>query len=324
VQLFTYVLRRVLHSIPVLIVTSFLIFTFVQISGDPIQQIRVSNPRASEETLRLIAERKHLHRPLVVQYGYWVKDAVTNRFGTELLSDRPIWPDLRRVMGNTLQLIIAAEILAVLIAILVGSISAIRQYSIFDYTATTFSFIGFSTPLFWLALILQVVFTTIYVEYGIRIFYTAGLSSPHPDNWLIDRIQHLALPVFVLAFLGVAQFSRYLRASMLEVINSDYVRTARAKGLMERRVVMRHAFRNALIPLTTVVALDFGILFGGAIITESVFSLDGMGLYFIRNLGQRDTYPIMAWLMVVSIMIILFNLIADIIYGYLDPRIRYD
>jgi peptide/nickel transport system permease protein len=322
--LFTYILRRVLYSIPVLIITSFLIFTFVQISGDPVQQIRVTNPRASEATIRLIEERKHLHRPLIVQYGYWVKDAVTNRFGTDLLADRPIWPDLRRVMGNTLQLIIAAEILAVLVAIMVGTISAVKQYSIFDYAATTFSFIGFSTPLFWLALILQVIFTTIYVEYGIRIFYTAQLSSPSPDIWLIDRIQHMALPVFVLAFLGVAQFTRYLRASMLEVINSDYVRTARAKGLMERRVMMKHAFRNALIPLTTVVALDFGILFGGAIITETVFSLDGMGLYFIRNLGQRDTYPIMAWLMIVSVMIILFNLIADIIYGYLDPRIRYD
>jgi peptide/nickel transport system permease protein len=123
---------------------------------------------------------------------------------------------------------------------------------------------------------------------------------------------------------GVAQYSRYMRASMLEVVNSDYVRTARAKGLMERNVVMKHAFRNALIPLVTVVAIDFGAFFSGAFATETVFALDGMGLYFLRALGSRDVYPVMAWLMVVSVAVVLFNLIADIIYGYLDPRIRYD
>ncbi len=321
----TYIVRRVLYSIPVLVAASFLIFTFVTLSGDPLAALK-QNPRASKITIKNLEERKHLKEPLLVRYGYWVKEAVTDKFGTYLLSERKIWPDIRRVIGNTMQLIIAAEILAVLIAMMVGVYSAVRQYSLFDYGATFVSFVGFSTPIFWLALILQIIFTQIFLEWNIRIFYTAQLSGVDPGSgasWLLDRAQHLALPVFCLAFLGIAQFTRYMRASMLEVINSDYVRTARAKGLGERRVILRHAFRNALIPLTTVVALDFAGLFGGAIVTETIFALDGMGLYFINALNKQDPYPIMAWLMITASIVVLFNLIADILYGLLDPRIRY-
>jgi peptide/nickel transport system permease protein len=319
----TYVIRRVLYMIPVLFATSLIIFTFVSISGDPLGQVR-QIPRVSQQTIDNIIEENHLDKPLLVQYGFWLREAVTQKFGNTLLSDEPIWPDLKRVLGNTLQLIVLAEIFAVTIAIGVGVLSAVKQYSIFDYGATTLSFIGFSTPVFWFALILQVLFTNIYLNYGVRIFYTAQLSSPHPGNFWVDRLQHLALPVITLTVLGVAQFTRYMRASMLEVINSDYVRTARAKGLLERNVIMKHAFRNALIPLVTVVALDFGGLFSGAFATETVFALDGMGLYFLRALSARDVYPLMAWLMVTSLIVVVFNLIADLIYGWLDPRIRYD
>lgn len=319
----TYVIRRLLYLIPVLFATSLIIFTFVTVSGDPLNQVRVI-PNVSQNTIDNLIEDKHLDRPLLVQYGYWLHDAVTNQFGNTLLSDEPIWPDLKRVLGNTLQLIILSEILAVIIAIGVGVVSAVKQYSIFDHATTTLSFIGFSTPVFWFALILQVIFTNIYLNYGTRIFYTAQLSSPNPENFWIDRLQHLALPVITLTVLSVAQFGRYMRSSMLEVINSDYVRTARSKGLRERKVIMRHAFRNALIPLVTVVALDFGALFGGAFATETVFALDGMGLYFLRAMSARDVYPLMAWLMITSVIVVLFNLIADILYGWLDPRIRYD
>lgn len=319
----TFVVRRLLYLIPVLVATSLLIFTFVSVSGDPLTQVRVI-PNVEQSEIERIIEVNHLDRPLLVQYGYWVKDALTNKFGNTLLSEEPIWPDLKRALGNTLQLIVLAEIFAVLIAIGVGVVSAVKQYSVFDYTSTTLSFVGFSIPVFWFALILQVVFTNIYLNYGVRIFYTSQLSSPDPANFWIDRLQHLALPVITLTLLNVAQFSRYMRASMLEVINSDYVRTARAKGLRERNVVMHHAFRNALIPLVTVVALDFGALFGGAFATETVYVLDGMGPYFLRALGNRDVYPLMAWLMISSIILVLFNLLADVIYGWLDPRIRYD
>ena len=319
----TYVIRRLLYLIPVLLATSLIIFTFVSISGDPLGQVR-QIPQVSQSTIDSIIEENHLDRPLLVQYGYWLKEAVTNQFGNKLLSDEPIWPDLKRVMGNTMQLIILAEILAVLIAIIVGVVAAVKQYSIFDYSTTTLSFIGFSTPVFWLALILQIVFTNIYNNFDYRIFYTSGLNSPHPDIFWIDRLQHLALPIITLTVIEIAQFGRYMRAAMLEVINSDYVRTARAKGLRERKVVMRHAFRNALIPLVTVVALNFGALFGGVFATETVYAIDGMGRYFLSALSARDLYPIMAWLMVSSVIVVLFNLFADLLYGWLDPRIRYD
>ena len=322
----TYIIRRVLYSIPVILVSTFIIFTFVSVSGDPLAFIKMQ-PNASRDTIENITKREHLDDPVPVRYVYWMHEAITEKFGGTLVGDRPIWPDLKRVMGNTLQLIVAAEVLAILLAIAIGVYSAVRQYSAFDYAATTFSFLGLATPVFWLALMLQVLVVNIFIESGHRIFYVAQLSSPDPGSgyhFLLDRMQHLALPVFVLAVANIAAYSRFMRASMLEVINSDYVRTARAKGLKERGVIMRHAFRNALIPLVTLVALNFGGLLSGAVITETVFQLDGMGQYFITALGEADPYPIMAWLMITSIMIVIGNLLADILYGVLDPRVRYE
>jgi peptide/nickel transport system permease protein len=322
----TYILRRLLYSIPVLIAVSFLTFTFVTAVADPLANLRMQR-NVNQQTIQKVTREKHLDDNFVVRYAYWVKDASTNKFGTTVLGDRPIWPDLKRVMGNTLQLVIVAELLAVLLAIGVGVYSAIRQYSVFDYSATSFSFLGLATPVFWLALILQVLVTSAFEKWDIRFFYTASLSGDEPGSglhWLADRVQHLALPWITLMVVSIAGYSRYMRASMLEVVNSDYVRTARAKGLVERRVVMKHAFRNALIPLVTLVALNFGALLGGAVVTETIFALDGMGRYFINALTVGDPYPIMAWLMITAIMIVVFNLVADIVYGYLDPRIRYD
>jgi peptide/nickel transport system permease protein len=322
----TYIIRRVLYSIPVILVSTFIIFTFVSVSGDPLSFIKMQ-PNASRDTIENITKREHLDDPVPVRYVYWMHEAITQKFGGTLVGDRPIWPDLKRVMGNTLQLIVAAEVLAILLAIAIGVYSAVRQYSAFDYAATTFSFLGLATPVFWLALMLQVLVVNIFIESGHRIFYVAQLSSPDPGtgyHFLLDRMQHLALPVFVLAVANIAAYSRFMRASMLEVINSDYVRTARAKGLKERGVIMRHAFRNALIPLVTLVALNFGGLLSGAVITETVFQLDGMGQYFITALGEADPHPIMAWLMITSIMIVIGNLLADILYGVLDPRVRYE
>ena len=174
---------------------------------------------------------------------------------------------------------------------------------------------------------LQVGVVQILERTGNQLFPIASLSAVDPGSGLefwIDRAHHLVLPVLVLMVVNLAVYTRYMRAAMLEVINSDYVRTARAKGVAERRVTMKHAFRNALIPLVTLVALNFGALLGGAVVTETVFSLDGMGLYFVNALLTNDPYPVMAWLMITAVMIIIFNLIADIAYGILDPRVRYD
>ena len=323
----TYIIRRLLYSVLVLIAASFLVFTFVaKGAGDPLGPLRIT-PNIDQEGLDRIAEEKHLNDSVFVRYGYWVRDAVTNNFGTTLLTNKPILPDLWRVMKNTLQLVVAAELIAILIAIAIGVLSALRQYSVFDYTATTFSFLGLAMPLFWLALMLQVLVVNIQGWTGHKIFPIANLNSVDPGggiNFVIDRAWHLALPVMVLMVASIAQYSRFMRASMLEVVNADYVRTARAKGLRERRVTMGHAFRNALVPMVTVIALNFGALIGGAVVTETVFSLDGMGLYFINALGTADPYPVMAWLMITATMIIIFNLIADVLYGVLDPRVRYD
>jgi len=321
-----YVIRRLLYSIVVLIAASFLTFVFVAKSGDPLAPLRIT-PNISEQTIRNVEEAKHLNDSVFVRYGYWVKDALTNNFGNTLLGNKPILPDLWRVMKNTLQLVIVAELLAILVAVGIGVYSALRQYSAFDYTATSFSFLGLAMPVFWFALMLQVGVVYVYQWTGQRIFPIANLSDVDPGTGIsfwVDRAHHLVLPIIVLMVASVAAYSRYMRASMLEVVGSDYVRTARAKGLTEQKVQMKHAFRNALIPLVTLVALNFGGLLGGVIITETVFSLDGMGLYFITALGTNDPYPIMAWLMITATMVIIFNLIADIAYGYLDPRVRYD
>ena len=248
-----------------------------------------SEPAASrQQTLQNISERKHLDEPIPVRYVYWLKEAVTDKFGTPLFVQTPIWDDLTRVIPHTLQLVIVAELLALLIGVLIGVYSAIRQYSIFDYSATMASFLGFAMPVFWLALMLQILFTEVFLRTDVRIFYTSGLNSvDNTCTFCVDRAQHLAIPVMTLAVLSVAQYSRYMRASMLEVINSDYIRTARAKGLPEAKVTVRHALRNALIPVVTVSAINFGVLIGGAIITETIFGLDGMGPYFINNLPAR-------------------------------------
>jgi peptide/nickel transport system permease protein len=321
----TYIARRFLYSIVVLVAASFLTFTFVSVSSDPLAPL-ITTPNVSRDSIARIAESKHLNDPIVKQYWYWVQDATTNKFGTTLLTNKPILPDLWRVWKNTLQLIIAAELLAIILAIGVGVLSALRQYSAFDYSATTFSFLGLATPVFWLGLMAQVLIVQIYSWTGHRVFPIANLNSVDPGaglSFFLDRAHHLVIPVMVLMVGSIATYSRFMRASMLEVVNSDYVRTARAKGLSERRVTMKHAFRNALIPVVTVVALNLGGLLGGAIVTETVFSLDGMGLYFISALGTGDPYPVMAWLMITATIVIVFNLVADILYGVLDPRVRY-
>ena len=174
---------------------------------------------------------------------------------------------------------------------------------------------------------LQILFVNVYLWFDIRIFYVANLNSVDPGtgiHFVLDRAQHLALPVLVLMVANMATYTRFMRAAMLEVVNADYVRTARAKGLPERRVTMKHAFRNALIPLVTLVALNFGALMGGAVVTETVFALDGMGLYFITKLNAGDPYPVMAFLMVTAVFVVIFNLLADLAYGWLDPRVRLE
>ena len=320
----TYITRRLLYSIPVMFVSTFLSFIFVTYAGNPLAQIR-QNPRIPASTIHNLIIQNHLNKPVWLRYFYWVRDVFTHKFGHSLLNSQPIWPDITRTLGHTAQVIVLSEGLAILIGVAVGIYSAIRQYSFFDYSFTTISFLGFAMPTFWLALLLQILFVDIYLKWNVRIFYTSGLNSAgQTSTWSLDRLQHIALPIMTLAIISFALYSRYMRASMLDVINSDYVRTARAKGVSEWRVIMHHVFRNALIPLVTIAALNLGGLLGGAIVTETIFSLDGIGFFFIQSLNTLDLYAVMAYLLITAIAVVVFNLIADIAYGFLDPRIRYD
>src|SRR5438105_13391908 len=319
----TYIARRILYGIPVMFLSTFLSFVFVSYAGNPVGNLR-NNPKISQNTLHLIMIHNHLDRSVPVRYWFWLQDVVTHKLGKSLLTFQPIWPDITRTLGHTAQVIIISEALAIILGVAIGIFSAIRQYSVFDYTFTSISFLGYAMPTFWLALLLQILFVDIYLKWHVRIFYTSGLNNHGNSTWSFDRLQHIALPVATLSIVSFALYSRYMRASMLDVMNTDYVRTARAKGLPERLVIMRHAFRTALIPIVTVSALQFGFLLAGAVVTETIFPLDGMGYYFINKLGKGDVYAIMGYLVIVSVSIVTFNLIADVLYGFLDPRVRYD
>jgi len=319
-----FIAGRFALSLLVLFAATVLIFFSISSIGDPLGELR-TDPYVSEEAIARLIESKHLDQPLFVQYGYWLQDLLFNQFGTDLRNNRPIWPELSRAFVNTAQLVVLSELLAVLIAIVVGVLAGRFQYSAFDHLTTIGSFLGYSIPIFWLALILQILAVNFYEATGLRLVYLSGLSSTDAGTgwaWFVDRIQHLALPVIVLAVTSIATYSRYLRASMLEVVNSDYVRTARAKGLDEVQVTMGHALRNAVLPLATVIGVNLGNVVGGAIIIETVFNMPGMGLYFFEALSLRDIYPLMGWLVVTAALVLIINFITDLTYGLLDPRVK--
>lgn len=324
-----FVARRLLGAIPLLLASSFIVFLLVASSGDPLQELRI-NPRISEEQVRAQEVELNLDEPLLQRYVIWLGDAVTGDFGTDN-KGQEVSPQLWRALGVTLRLVIVALVIATLIALVVGVISALRQYSLFDYSATFASFLFYSLPVFWLAALLKefvaIRMNDVLESLGFsRWIGTIGQQTPNFDGsfWarLGDIAGHTVLPALTLILISFAVYSRYTRASMLDVMNSDYVRTAAAKGIPRRRVVVRHGLRNALIPVTTVIALDFGAVIGGAIVTERVFGWQGMGTLLIEGVTQFDVNVVLAWLMVTALVVIVFNLLADVAYAWLDPRIR--
>jgi peptide/nickel transport system permease protein len=310
----TYCLRRLLYSIPVLLVASFLLFGFVRSTFDPTSRLRASRDPSVVQAER---DRLGLNDPLVVQYGSWLKDAVSGDLGVSSRTNEDVSSMLWRAMGKTLQLIVIGAFVSAFIAVGVGVFSAVRQQSVPDYLITGLSYVGVAMPPFWFGLIAIQVF-------GVQLgwFKFVGLHSGDSTAYDVDYLKHLVLPIATLCVQIVASWSRYERASMLDALGADYVRTARAKGVPRYKVIFKHALRNALIPLVTVMALDIGALFGGLIITEQIFSIGGMGRLFLDALLQGDVYVLEAWMIVVAALIILFNLFADVIYGILDPRIR--
>jgi peptide/nickel transport system permease protein len=294
------------------IVASMLLFIFVSSSTDPTARLRQSRDPSLVDRER---ERLGLNDPLVVQYKNWAGDFVTGDWGESFISRRAVSTEIWTALKNTVQLIVWAIILCVILSVLIGVYSAVRQYSALDYTFTFGSFLGLSIPTFFFALLAIHFLTTELREWlgwDDPLFYSVGTHKPGDTSYL-DFFRHIALPVLTLSVQLIAGWSRYQRAAMLDVLGADYIRTARAK----------HALRNALIPLTTVMAVDIGALFGGLIVTEFIFAWPGMGRLFIDAILQGDTAVILPWMVVTAVFIIFFNLLADVVYGALDPRIRF-
>jgi peptide/nickel transport system permease protein len=324
--MFRYIARRLIFSIPVLLIASIGVFYIVRATTSPLGAL-AGNTRITAEDVQRYKENLGLDKSGFQQYTTWLSHFVRGNWGSSLINHRPVWPDIREALVNTLVLGLTATVFSLLIGITIGVISAVRQYSLFDYFSTGGAFFGLSMPPFWFGLILQIVFGLYFVSWfhaGGPLLPTAGMTAPGSQGFdLLDRARHLVLPTITLSVQIIAVYSRYLRSSMLEVLGSDYLRTARAKGLPERTVVIKHGMRNALIPLTTQVAIDIGALAGGLVVTESIFQWPGMGSLFIQAINLGDYAVVLPWVTLVVVFVIVLNLVADISYGVLDPRIRY-
>lgn len=320
--MFAYVLRRVLISIPVVLLASFLLFAFVRETFDPTARLRnVRDP----EVIARETERLGLNDPIHLQYGKWLGEFAQGDWGESARTREDVIDMTRRAFWNTLQLIFWGILVSATVAVSIGVFSAVRQYSIPDYTFTGLSYLAIAMPPFWFGLIAINVFAFKTQDwFGLTEppVYFLGLHSPRQSGYDLDYAKHLVLPVMTLSVQIIGSWSRFQRSAMLDVMSADYVRTARAKGVPRRQVIFKHGVRNALIPLVTVMAVDIGLLFGGLIITESIFSIPGMGRMFIQALLQGDVAVLEAWLIVVAVFVIAFNLLADVLYGLLDPRIR--
>ncbi len=317
-----YLIRRLLQAVVMLFLMSIALFGLIHaMPGGP--EAVLFSPRMTLATRLALRKLYGLDKPLPVQYLDWLGNVLHGNFGNSFADGQPVLSEIGARFPNTLELFLAALLLALIVAVLLGVVSAVRQYSITDYSTTILAYFGISMPIFWFGLILQEIF-------GVQLGWlpTSFISSPDTtgfttlDNF-VDRVDHLILPMVCLSLLFIAGWSRYLRSSMLDVVKQDYIRTARAKGLSSRLVFFRHALRNALIPLVTQVAIDFGGIAGGAAITETVFGWPGMGSFFIQSLQARDFPVLLAMLLLSAATVIAFNLLADVLYAVIDPRIRY-
>nr|WP_205861319.1 ABC transporter permease [Planosporangium flavigriseum] len=317
-------------SIPILFGSTILVFLIVKFSGDPLEGLKLRNPPPPPQTILNEERRLRLDQPLWEQYWLWLKNLVLHGdFGPSVHSNMNIGNELGDRLLVTLRLVLVSVLIALIFAVITGVVSAVKQYSVTDYSFTFLGFLFLAMPSFWFAILLKSAGIAYNQATGTQTFFTIGDKSPFlvdDSAWgnIKDIAGHMVLPTIALGLISYAAWSRFQRAAMLEVLNSDYVRLARAKGLRSRQVLVRHALRTALIPLTTVTALDIAALLGGAVITERVFQWHGLGEFLLTSIAGRDAYAMMGWLLVSAIIVIIFNLIADLMYSVLDPRIRYE
>ncbi|WP_044749379.1 nickel ABC transporter permease [Bacillus alveayuensis] len=309
------IIRRFFQLLLLLVGISFLVFTSMYIApGDPAAII--AGPTATESDIEAIREDLGLDDPFLVQYGRYISGVLQGDLGYSFQTKQSVWEAIAVRFPNTLNLAIASMIVAVLIGVTAGIISAIKQNSWFDFSSTVFALAGISIPNFWLGTILILIFAV-----NLQILPVGGLDHPF---YTIEGMKQLILPAITLGTGSAAMIARMSRSSMLEVIRADFIRTARAKGVKERAVIWVHALRNAMIPVITVIGLNFGFLLGGTIITEQVFAINGVGRLMVEAIAARDFPMVQGSVLLVATLFVLVNLIVDIIYVFIDPRISYD
>ena len=318
----SFAVRRLLYSIPVILVGSFILFWAVRSAFDPLVKIRaIRDP----EVIARETERLGLDQGIIVQYWRWLTGFLTGDWGTSSRTSGDVLPMIQSALTVTLQLLIWSLLFATIAAVLIGVWSALRQYSPSDYALTGLAYVGLAIPAFWFGLILiqlLAVWPQQLLGWSEPPFYFIGLSSVDKEASLLDTARHMVLPILALTVGLVAIWSRFTRTSMLDALSSDYVRTARAKGVPQHRVVINHALRNAWGPLITVIAIDSALLIGGLLVTEQVFSIPGMGRLFLDSLLAGDVFVLMPWMLLVATAVILLNFLADIAHALLDPRVR--
>jgi peptide/nickel transport system permease protein len=318
-----YVLRRLCQTVPLLLVISALIFTLLyMMPGDPLYRMLEGIPNLRPQDYVRLRKLYGFDDPIYLQYGKWLWQLLQLNPGYSREYGQPVFDIIWPALKNTLVLTIAAVVLGKIVAIALGIFSAVRQYSIGDYILTATTFIAYSVPAFWLGLMLIILFS---VKLGW--LPTSGIvnSELTPGSWeaTIDWLKHLILPVAVLAISEVIQVQRFMRSSLLEVLRQDYLTTARAKGLSESVVIGRHALKNALIPVVTIIAVTMPRVVGGSTVVETVFAYPGMGRLLFTSIMGNDYVVAMTVVMIIAVTVVFFNLLADVVYGWLDPRIRY-
>lgn len=319
-----YLLKRILLMVPVLLGITIISFSVMKMApGDPISLMTDLNPNMNEEAIKRIRAHYGLDEPWHMQYLKWLRNMVVLDFGRSFASDsRPVLDKIAERIPITLLINLLSMSFILAAAIPLGVISAVKQDSWFDRGTSLFVFIGFAVPTFWLALLLMILFGVKLEWLPISGFRSLNYTSLTPFQQVADVAKHLILPIFVSAFGGLAGMSRYMRSNMLEVIRQDYITTARAKGLTERAVIFRHALRNALLPVITILGLSIPGLIGGSVIFETIFAIPGMGQLFYQSVMMRDYPTIMGILVIGAVLTLLGNLLADLLYSWADPRIR--
>ncbi len=316
-----YIIRRLLQAFPLMLLLSVFMFLLIHAMPGGADSV-IFNPRLSAAGRAALRIRFGLDQPLPIQYLKWLENCLVGNFGYSFVTNQPVSDIFAQRFPATIELFACSLSVALIFAVFLGVISAVRQNSITDYAITTLSYFGIAMPAFLLGLFLQDLFAVKLHMLPVSGMTTLGYTFD-AFNGFLDQVLHLILPTTALSFLFIAGWSRYMRSSMIEVVKQDYMRTARAKGVNPTAMLVRHALRNAVIPLITVVAIDFGSVAGGATITEGIFAWPGMGSLFINSLEGRDFPILMAILVISGVFVVTFNLIADILYAVMDPRIRY-